>query len=92
MVHSCPVVSRSRTSLKPTVVRVITVMYKASMKLQPSRTMYPSTPTTVITPSARRAFRARRTVLRISYGSEIGKRLLGSTRPDFAIKLIIATP
>ena len=27
MVHNCPVVSRGRTSLYPTVVKVITVMY-----------------------------------------------------------------
>jgi hypothetical protein len=31
-------------------------------------------------------------VVRSSYVSETGKRLLGFTRPDSAIKLIIATP
>jgi hypothetical protein len=38
MVHNCPEVSRGCTSLYPTVVSVITVMYNASVKLQPSNT------------------------------------------------------
>src|SRR5215211_8391095 len=67
MVHSCPVTSRSRTSLYPTVVRVITVMYRASVKLQPSNTMYPNTPATVIVASAKRAPRIRLRATRGSY-------------------------
>jgi hypothetical protein len=70
MVHSCPVVSRVRTSLYPTVVKVITVMYSASVKLKPSNTMYPNTPTLAIIIKAkiapwtrRRATRGSNTVL-----------------------------
>src|SRR5829696_9862685 len=67
MVHNCPVVSRGRTSLYPTVVKVITVMYTASAKLRPSNTMYPNTPRTVIIPSAKRALSMRRVATRGSY-------------------------
>jgi hypothetical protein len=49
------------------VVKVITVMYTASAKLQPSNIMYPNTPTTVITPSAKRALSMRRVTTRGSY-------------------------
>src|SRR5688572_30146221 len=67
-------------------------MYRASMKLQPSRNMYPRTPVTTMMPSARRAFRTRRTVVCNSYVFETGKRLLGFARPDSAMEPTIATP
>lgn len=47
---------------------------------------------TVMTPSAERAFRTRRTVVRNSYVPETGKRLLDSIRPESAMQPIIATP
>src|SRR5919202_93282 len=61
-------------------------MYKASMKLQPSNKMYPSTPTVVITPSAKKAIQTRRRVTRDSYVSERTNRLSGFTRPDSAME------
>ena len=45
MVHSCSGnVSTSWTSLKPTVVSVITVMYIESVTGHPNRTTYPTVP------------------------------------------------
>src|SRR5215213_5675171 len=76
MVHSCPEASSTRTSLYPTVVRVITVMYRASVRLHPSKTMYPSTPKTVMVASARRAFCTRRSASRGSYDLLSRKPLL----------------
>src|SRR5215210_5608798 len=67
MVHSCPEVSSTRTSLYPTVVSVITVMYRASVKLHPSKTMYPKTPAAVMVTSATMAFCTRRGASRGSY-------------------------
>jgi hypothetical protein len=38
MVKTCPLASSGWTSWKPTVARVMTVMYRAFSRLQPSRT------------------------------------------------------
>src|SRR5215207_2438086 len=67
MVHNCPEASSTRTSLYPTVVRVITVMYRASVKRHPSKTMYPRTPTAVMIRSATMALCTRRSANRGSY-------------------------
>ncbi len=63
-----------------TDLKVITVIYKASMKLQPSNKMYPSMPTAVMTPSARKALQTRRRITRGSYVSEKANRLSVSVR------------
>src|SRR5215213_3848358 len=76
MVHSCHDASSIRTSLYPTVVSVITVMWKASVKLHPSKTMYPKTPTAVMITSARTALCTRRNASRGSYDLLYWKPLL----------------
>ncbi len=95
MVHSCPVVSRVRTSLYPTVVRVITtVMYKASMKLQPSNTMYPNTPTVAIITNAKMAPWTRRRAIRGSYTvlSETARSLGLPRSPSAMCGIIVGQP
>ena len=67
MVHNCPEVSSSRTSLYPTAVKVMTVMYRASVKLHPSNTIYPNAPVAVMITSARTALSIRRKATRGSY-------------------------
>ncbi len=49
-VQVLPAASRSPTSRKPVVVRVMTVMYRPSPRDQPAISTYPTPPMTVITP------------------------------------------
>ncbi len=45
--NTCPVSDSGLTSLKPTVETVITVMYRASMRLHSSMIMKPAVPATI---------------------------------------------
>jgi hypothetical protein len=47
-------VSSSWTSRKPTVVRVVTVWYRASSTVQPSSTTNPAVPAAMASPTATR--------------------------------------
>ena len=57
MVNQRPASSRARTSPKPTVVRVMMVMYSESRSGQPSRKWYPSMPNT-LSPTSSATMRA----------------------------------
>ena len=94
MVHICPVVSRVRTSLYQTVVKVITVMYSASVKLHPSNTMYPKTPRVAIVTKAKMAPWTRRRATRGSYTvlSEMPLLLDLLSSPSAMICRIIGSP
>ena len=51
MVKICPLLLSGLTSLKPTEAIVITVMYTASKKLNPSIKIYPNVPSSINPPN-----------------------------------------